>query len=336
MSVRRIMNVFRRDLSNSLRDKMVFYILIAPILMAFVFRFFVPDVQTSTLKFAVLNNTNKAVTEQLERYGKVFGFKDYDSLEKRVKQYDDVIGVVVSETGYPEVVAQGNESAEAGRITQLILQERDSNIPGNLIFSESDIGSKLPPFTMFSFIFVIMTSFLMGGLAIGFNIIEEKESDTVKALGITPMTRGEFLVGKSVTGLVMPVIHAILGIWILGITNIDYGMLLVITISSSLIGIVMGFLIGVLSSNQMNGIANMKVTGLIRMRRMMLAFILPENRHIFLYWAPTYWTYAALRDLILQLQTWSKLLPQLAGILLTTLLLMFAVGKKVRSGLSNY
>lgn len=335
MSGKRIINVFKRDFSNSLRDKMIVYLLIAPVLMAFLLKIFVPDVQTSTFKFAVLSNTDEAIVTQLNEYGKVFSFEDYTDLQNRINQYDDVIGIVI-ENGSPKIVTQGNEGAEAGKLAQLILLEQNSSVPSFLKFSDTDIGSKMPPFTMFSFIFVIMISFLMGGLAIGFNIIEEKESSTVKALSVTPMTRGDFLFGKSIVGFLMPLIHAPLGIWVLGISGINYPMLFVITMFSSLIGIIMGFLIGVLSTNQMNGIANMKITSLVMLLPMMLAFILPESRHVFLYWAPTYWTYAALKDLILNLQTWGKLVPQLAGILLTTGLILLFVKGKIRTGLSAY
>lgn len=335
MSGKRIINVFKRDFSNSLRDKMIIYLFIAPMLMAFALKIFVPDVQKSTFKFAVLNNTDEVIVSHLNEYGKVFKFEDYSSLQNRINQYDDVIGIVI-ENGSPKIVAQGNEEGEAGKITQLILLEQNSSGTGFIKFSDSNIGSKMPPFTMFSFIFVIMISFLMGGLAIGFNIIEEKESSTVKALSVTPMTRGDFLLGKSVVGFLMPLIHAPLAIWVLGISGVNYPMLFVITMFSSLIGIIMGFLIGVLSSNQMNGIANMKVTSLVMLLPMMLAFLLPESRHIFLYWAPTYWTYVALKDLILNLQTWRNLVPQLAGILITTGFVLLLVKSKIRVGLSAY
>jgi ABC-2 type transport system permease protein len=103
----------------------------------------------------------------------------------------------------------------------------------------------------------------------------------------------------------------------MGFEGINMLMLLIITLVSSLIGIVFGFAIGFISSNQFNGITNMKIGLLILMIPTILAFFLPKGAQIFLYWAPTYWSAMALKDLVNVQQRWGNMFVQISGIILT-------------------
>jgi len=255
-----------------------------------------------SLEFAVSENISYEVIEKLQTYGKVEIFKDVELVKNRVGEYDDVVGIVLDDSGALTIVCQGNESMEVVELTELVLKEIISPKSLPVKFEESNLGNSVPFVTVFSLIFIIMISFLVGGLVIGFNIIDEKESNTLKALNVTPMTRWDFIVGRSLIGLIIPIIHAYLAVWIFRIPNINYAMLLVITFSSSLTGLVFGFLIGAISKNQMSGIANMKVLMIIIVLPLFLSLFLPAERQFFLYWAPTYWTFVALKDLVLQNQ----------------------------------
>ena len=289
-----------------------------------------------SLEFAVSENISYEVIEKLQTYGKVEIFKDVELVKNRVGEYDDVVGIVLDDSGALTIVCQGNESMEVVELTELVLKEIISPKSLPVKFEESNLGNSVPFVTVFSLIFIIMISFLVGGLVIGFNIIEEKESNTLKALNVTPMTRWDFIVGRSLIGLIIPIIHAYLAVWIFRIPNINYAMLLVITFSSSLTGLVFGFLIGAISKNQMSGIANMKVLMIIIVLPLFLSLFLPAERQFFLYWAPTYWTFVALKDLVLQNQTWSQLSMQIMWILLTTFVFFLALNKKIKHGLTMY
>ena len=148
---------------------------------------------------------------------------------------------------------------------------------------ESDRVRLVPLITVFGFSFVVIISFVLGGMVIGFNIIEEKESGAMRALMVTPITKSELIFGRSIMGIVIPLFHALVVTLIFDIPGIDYLKLIIVSAVSSIIGVVVGFLIGVVSSSQMSGIANMKISGWLLLMPVMLAFILPEGAQ----WVPS-------------------------------------------------
>ncbi len=68
---------------------------------------------------------------------------------------------------------------------------------------ESDRVRLVPLITVFGFSFVVIISFVLGGMIIGFNIIEEKESGALRALMVTPITKNELIFGRSILGVLI-------------------------------------------------------------------------------------------------------------------------------------
>ncbi|MFO7881335.1 MAG: ABC transporter permease [Kosmotogaceae bacterium] len=334
MSIRRIFNIFRLDLKNSQRDKIMIYIFIAPVLLAILFKIVSPDFQNISIKFVVLENDTR-IAEQLNKYGQVEVVTDYSNMEEVVAREDETVGVYTTDDGEISLLLQGNESEQTRELAKLSL----TGFMMNGFVSDietSDLGKTLPPVILLGFSFTVILSYTLGGLVIGFSIIDEKESEAMKALMVTPISRNELIVGRSIVGIVVPVIHALLAVLIFGVTGINLIQLIVITIISSIIGIVLGFFIGVISSNQMTGITNMKISVLLLFLPVVVSLILPENQHIFLYWAPTYWSFSAIRDILTQSIGWTELSYKMLWIAITTGLLFIFIWKKIRAGLKTY
>jgi ABC-2 type transport system permease protein len=201
---------------------------------------------------------------------------------------------------------------------------------------ESNKGRLIPPITVFGFSFVVIISFALGGMVIGFNLIEEKESGAMRALMVTPIAKNELIFGRSIMGIVIPLFHALTATLIFDIPNIDYLKLIIVSVVSSIIGVVVGFLIGVVSSSQMSGIANMKISGWLLLMPVTLAFILPERAQWIFFWSPTYWSFVALRDILNMSSKWSGFAFQVLWICLTTAILFLLMKNKIRKGLQTY
>ncbi|TYB97964.1 MAG: ABC transporter permease [Kosmotoga sp.] len=333
MSIRRMLNIFKLDLKNSLRDKIMIYIMIAPILLAILFKIVAPDFQQFSLKFVVLESSVE-VAEQLNNYGLVEVAPSYGTLKNVVANDDDTVGVYM-EDGKLSLLLQGNESDQTKELAKLSLTGIIlKDVSGEI--KTSDLGKTLPPTILFGFCFTVILSYTLGGLVIGFNIIDEKESEAMKALMITPISKNELIVGRSIVGIVVPIIHALLAVLIFGVTGIDILQLVIITLVSSIIGIVLGFFIGVISSNQMTGIANMKISVLLLLLPVLVSIVLPENQHFFLYWAPTYWSFTAISDILTQSIGWTDLSYKMLWIAMTTGLLFIIISKKTKTGLKTY
>lgn len=332
--IKRILSIFKRDMLNSFRDYLILYMFIAPILLAVGFSFFIPSVQSASIQFAVDKSLGEEVIQEFEKYGRVEIYETIEEIENRVNDVDDIAGIVKNNQGEFQVILEGNESHDTEVIPQMIIRDMMRENRADVDWKLSDIGVKRSPIALIGAISIIQMAVLIGGVTIGFNIIEEKESDTIKALNVTPMTKLEFIIGRSIVGIVLPVIHVYIVLWILGMLNVDKIMVLVMTIVSSLIGILIGFLIGIISSNQITGIANMKAVFIVVSLSIIGVLLLPEGKQFLLYWSPPYWSFIGFRDILLNNITWNQLGIYAGWILGLTFIIFLVLRKKIIRGLA--
>lgn len=329
----RIWSIFRRDIKSSIREFLLLYIILAPIIIAIGLRFFIPSVNAISFQFALDKNMTAATIEEFEKYGDVELLDGRAAIEKRVAKVDDLIGVLQKQDNGYIVISQGNEKESSKYIVHQIIDSLDSkDARGNIIFS--DMGAKISSVTVYGASSVILMAIILGGMVIGLNIIEEKEARTMSALSVTPMRRLEFIAGKSLTGFLLPLIEAIFVVWILNLKDVSIPMLLAMTLFSSFITVIFGFLIGVLSSNQIAGIANMKFLLLFVSASFIGAVVLPVKSQIYLYWSPLYWSTIGLIKVITNTATWMQIAQYslcIAG--LTALIFALSVGR-IRKGLT--
>lgn len=330
--MKRIFSIFSRDMASNLREFLLVYILIAPLLLALGLRFFIPSVNATTgLTFALDARVEEEIRTEFAKYGQVELYTDIEELKNRVKGIDDVSGVIRLETGKYQLVLEGNESNQIG---ELIFKNLTTSEDGQIEFEFSDIGYQLSPLASVGTVSLIITAIVLSGMLIGLGIIEDKESRTISSLNVTPLTRGEYIVGKSLVGLFVTLIETYLILWIVQMTNIDYGMIFVISLISSLIAVLFGFIIGVTSSNQMSAIATIKLLFLLISLSIGGAIVLPEHLQFLLYWSPIYWTYLGLYKIVVGSAIWSQLWIYSLWIIGLTGVVFLLFKNKIRQGLA--
>ena len=97
-------------------------------------------------------------------------------MKERVGGKSDVIGLYHDGKSY-NLVLHGNESKEIEEAAKLILSGIQLDVWKSLEVEESDRGRLVPPITVFGFSFVIIISFVLGGMVIGFNIMKKKSPE---------------------------------------------------------------------------------------------------------------------------------------------------------------
>ncbi len=329
----RLIAIFKRDLKSSFREFLAVYIIVAPILFAIGLRFFIPSVEAISYQFAIEESLGNEVVQEFKKYGSVETYNDLDKLKSRVNKVDDIIGITKGSAGGYAVVLEGNEAGGSRYIAHQIINRLQGGERKEIV-TFSDIGARISTVAIYGTSSVILMAIILCGIVIGLNIIEEKESRTISALGVTPMHRLEFILGKSLVGFSLPIIEAFIIVWILNMTNINLMMILVMTVASSLIAIIFGFLIGVLSSNQISGIANMKFLMLFVSASFIGAVALPQTYQRFLYWSPIYWSTIGLNSIVANTATWPLIGQYTMWILGLTILIFFIFRKKISTGLS--
>ncbi|HYE12135.1 MAG TPA: ABC transporter permease [Patescibacteria group bacterium] len=331
--MKRLLSIFKRDVKSSVREFLLLYIILAPIIIAIGLRFFIPSVNAISFQFALDKGLGKATIAEFQKYGKVELLDDRKAIEDRVGKVDDIIGVIQKQDNNYVVIAQGNENESTRVIAQQIIANMNNSELGAAI-TYSDIGAKMSAITIYGASSIILMAIVLAGMVIGLNIIEEKESNTMSALSVTPMRKLEFIAGKSFIGLFLPIIEALFAIWILNLQSVNIVMLLAMTFASSFIAIIFGFLIGVLSSNQISGIANMKFLLLFVSASFIGAVVLPAETHVFLYWSPLYWSTIGLIKVITNAATWLQIIQYTVWIMgLTALVFLLSAGK-IKKGLT--
>jgi ABC-2 type transport system permease protein len=172
---------------------------------------------------------------------------------------------------------------------------------------------------------------LISGMIIGFAIIEEKESGTISALMVTPLNRTELIIGHSITGIFTAFGLTLAVTVILGVEGISYVKLITATAVGTLLSIFFGFALGSISSNQINGIANFKIASLLLIMPPLITLFISEGKEIFLYWLPSYWSYAAFRAVLVFKDNWIELLKIATvgvGVTVVWLLIIYLTLKK--------
>lgn len=328
--MKRILAIFKRDLISNFREFMLVYILVAPLILSVGLRFFIPSVNTTGLTFALDTRVANAVVEEFEKYGSVELYGDLDQLKERVNEIDDVPGLTIGEKGQYVMIVEGNENENLIKPILTSLEKRSEPV---FQFEFSDIGYTLSPVASVGTVSVIITAILLSGMLIGLSIVEDKEAGTISALSVTPMTKGEYIAGKSLVGLFLALIHTYLTLWIVGMLNINLLMILVITAISSLLALAFGFIMGVTSSNQIAGIAMMKILFLPVSASILGAIFLPVNLQFLLYWSPVYWSYLGLYSIIVKTATWAQILYYSAWIAGLTVVVFLVFKSRIRRGL---
>ncbi len=334
MSARRISAIFRRDLMSGTREFLLIYMTVAPVLLAVLFRLFIPSVNAISFKFAVDEALGEEVIRAFDKYGSVEVLKGRAAVEERVLKIDDTAGITADADGDFMVFLEGNEVDTLEYAAREIIYELTHPTENKLDFRFSNIGKGLSPLFVYGSVGMVIMAITMGGMIIGLNIVEEKEAGTISALLVSPLEKWEFIFGKSLIGLVFPIVYVFILLWIFGITWVNPWKVILFTVISSLFALILGFLIGVLSSNQLAAVANMKGLSVIVSGSFLGAVLLPANKHFFLYWSPVYWSIMGFYKLITNQASWYLVGQYSLWILGLTTAVFLLAHSRIRMGIS--
>lgn len=301
---RRIAALVRRDLVSAVRDYILIYGLLAPFLLALILRAFLPSVGGMSVNLVVTPEVDQEIGGRLTAYGHVQVVADRQALEKRVLALDDAAGIVKEGETY-RVVLEGNEAEATAMLPGLILGDitatsdgpgvspapGNSQAPAAVTITEADLGRVASPFKPLVAVFLAVISMLIGGMLIGFAIIEDKETGTLAALAVSPLSRAEYVAGRSAVGLALSLVLVFGSLWLFGAGPFNGWQVLVMSLGGAFLAVIYGLYTGSVSANQIAGIATVKTGSLVFLVPPLAASLLPAKWQLLLYWLPTYWTY---------------------------------------------
>lgn len=333
-SLHRILTVVRRDLRAALRDYILAYMLLAPFLLAFVLRLFIPVAADASIRLVVDNSVTPETAARMAVYAIVEQTPDQAAVERRVRGPDDALGVVL-QNGASLLLAQGNEPQETVTLARQVVAAASGNTPAaGLTVTVSDLGETVAPVRIYGTASILLLAAMLGGMLAGLAVIEEKEGRMLTVLAVTPLGKAEYLAGKMLIGVVIPLVQAAALVPVMGVGQIDMGQLLCMMLCTAVTALVLGFFLGAISPSQIAGIANLKFMFLVITASFLGAILVPSAWRWMLYWSPFYWSAAGFIQILEGQATWSSILSAGGIVLALTAVLYVALSGPIRRGLT--
>ncbi|GAA0177671.1 hypothetical protein SH2C18_08580 [Clostridium sediminicola] len=300
--MRKILNLVRQNFKLSLRNNLLLYMIGFVLVGSIAIRVFLPSVDNMEMSFVVNKEAAQDIGEELEDYGKIEIYNSIEEVEERVLRMDDTPGIVKVEDEY-RVILEGNEMEAVAELPAYIIDVIKSGDEESFIEYES-LGKSSSFTKHFITIIFIIAAIVIGGMVMGFSIIEEKETRVGRAYSVSPLKFGEYIISKSLITGVLGLILAIMSTVILLGNGINYGHLIVGIIFSIGFALIFGFIIGGYADNLMTGIAIMKSLFFILMGIPIAAVFVPDKFQWVMYPFPNYWSFRIFKSIIVDKGTW--------------------------------
>ena len=299
-----IASIMKFDMTNALRDSMVVYILAAPILIAGGLRLFLPSVEGSVVRFAVEAPAVEApmvstalqrgtFADRVERYGHVERYATADAVRTRVLANDDVGGFVMSPDGWT-IVLEGNESAGSVALLHSVLLSASREKIGEYSIVQVAEHS---PVREYAAVGLMMLASLIGGLAVAFAMIDEKEQNVTRSFSVTPITPTAYFAARGFLAAVIGIVVAVVGHLILVGTGVPIGRFLIALVAGAPLPLVVALLVGGIASNQIQALATLKIVMVLYLTVPFVSIVVPQAWHWLFALFPNYWMFRTFENL---------------------------------------
>ncbi|MFW6363446.1 MAG: ABC transporter permease [Spirochaeta sp.] len=301
--MKKILALIKFDITNAIRDSLIIYLLVAPILLAGGLRVFLPNIEASVITIALEvpdqgTDQERAMhmADSLSRFARVETFSGSEAVRNRVMDTDDVGGIVLSEQGW-HILLEGNENQESESVMRSILDvaARDGFI-GEYQVSEPSKPSLLGPYAA---VILVMMAALIGGLAVAFAMIDEKEQGIHRAFAISPLRPWQYFTARGGLSFGLGIAVALAGHLILLGGSVSLGRFSIALLSSAAMPLAIALLVGGIAKNQIQAIAVLKVVMLVYLTVPMVTIFISPQWHPIFYVFPNYWMFRSFEDLYL-------------------------------------
>jgi len=295
--VKRMFTLMRQDWTNSLRDNIIVYMIFGPILLAVGARFFLGSLDEAQLTFAVQADLGPAVVERLDQVGRVEALPSAEAVRERVLRNDDVPGLVMGSNGQAVLVFEGNEGENPQALAGVIEQALAGKTTASYTLVQPESARSVTR-ELFTIVFVMIGT-LLGALVMAFNLIEDKETGAVRALGVTPLSMLEMTLSRGLFAVLLSLLITTATSLIMAGSAFHNGLALLAFFFSIGLPILTGYVVGGAADSQLKAIALLKFYMLIYLTLPVVSVFIPRTWHPFLYILPNYWMWQTFEKVFL-------------------------------------
>lgn len=293
--VKRVLNYVKKEFVAALRNNMVIYTTLLPVVLAICLSLFLPGMQSMKLTVAAEKSVDQNVLDGLKRYANVEVFENREKVVERVERPDDLAGIVKEGDQYI-VILEGNESGEAEGIASALMNFILTDKP-KATYEHVSLGKQSSPIKEISGSLLLLTALIVGGFVVGMGIVDEKESKSIKALAVSPIRMYEYVASHTILCLISGIVLALLSSLILAGTSISYFNIIIAMVATTGIAVIVGYLIGALSDNLISAIAVIKFIMLVFLAVPIGSLFVPQNYQWVFYIFPHYWAFQAYQSI---------------------------------------
>ncbi len=330
---KKVWTIFLRDLKVNTREAMTLLIIAFPIIFSIGINLIVPGINDTTVHVAMVKGQDDAQAAYFDSFAHVQLLGDAAAVKDRVQARDSVIGIVREDTGF-SLLIEGSEPQHIVDYAKIIKTLYESDIRLEDARAEIiDFGRTIPPVKKLLVNMLLLMNTVLAGMLIALNIVEEKTDRTISAVGVSPVSRTAFIIGKSLLGMVAALVMSAACLLITGFAGISLWQTALVIFASTILSMMLGFAQGVSSSDVMEAAGSVKLVFLPLAGSIAGYELVADNWQVFFYWSPYYWAYRA-NDMILSRSgSWPQQLLSLAVILAVCAVVFAAVSPKIKKGL---
>lgn len=154
----------------------------------------------------------------------------------------------------------------------------------------STLGFDLEPFyfLVMSYFFIMLSSALVG-MALGFLVLDERDSQTLLALQVSPLPMREYIIYRISIPLAASLLLTMLAYPLAGLGNLNLGQQVLVALSAAFLAPLWMLFLAGFAANKVQGFALVKAAGFIMLMLPMFSYFVRSNWH----WAfgvlPAFW-----------------------------------------------
>jgi ABC-2 type transport system permease protein len=348
--MRQLYRMFVFDLRMTMSSFMGGYMLIVPMVILMVLRVFIPTVETTSYTVAVVaegpNAVHPEMIEVLDPVADLVVYPDIESMEEKLRGSGQAEGLYFdpAEGQYVSVLERSQESNKAFSFAAkfIRLHHYQTHYPQAERLTEFSHGvpaelaerSETSPVASIGGATFIIFLVIIGGFLIGMAVVNDKDLGTILALRVSPVSRADYFIGRSIFPLLATVFYAGVSLLMLGLTHVDLAQLALVIVASFPLTLLVGLFIGAMGDNEVEAIGIGKLASMVLMLAILGPTLLPDAWHWVVWWSPSFWLYDVVEEIFTESAQWGSLLWKSAVMMGVTGIYFGLLRKQIVRGLS--
>lgn len=331
--LKKMWSIFVRDLKVNTREPLSLLLIAIPLLLAVCINLITPGINDTTVNVAMVKGANDEQVAYYDRFAHVELLDTVRDVEERVVQRDSVLGIVW-EDGRSVILAQGNETEstlEYARLVNALYELRTE--PDEAKVEIADFKRTTPPLKSLMVNVMLLMNAVLAGMLISLNIVEEKMDRTIKAVGVSPVTRSAFILGKSFIGIVFALVISAACLAITGFYDVNIIQVALIVVATAILSMMIGFVQGLSCSDIMEAAGSVKLMFLPLAGSVAGYELVTGGWQMLFWWSPFYWAYRANDMILSKANDWPQTLLCLGAIIVICAVIYVILAPKVKKGL---